>query len=238
MKKKFIYLFFCVFISFIFIVDSNAECSYQERKDLLNATKEVKIFFEVDKRKSEFINTEDIPDYHGQDEYYLKLNVVNVTDDFFVELVNEKDATEAYYVSKDDLTNNMYVKEINNIGSSYKYIITYYSKNKNCLGKEITSTSIYKPIFNSISQTEYCNEKEFVDSEYCKVFIEKPFNTSDYDILEKMRLELNDDLSIDKSEDNTILDYLIEYYYYILIVVAIIIILFIVIIIHKKRSKL
>ena len=70
MKNIFNYALFVILLSFIFVINVNAECSYQERKKLLNEAKAVDISVE--------------PILNENNEYDFKFNIVNVTENFFI----------------------------------------------------------------------------------------------------------------------------------------------------------
>lgn len=239
MNKVFKCVIFFVILNFVFALTVNAECSYQERKDLLNLTKKTEIFFEVDKKL--FEGDSSAPDYHGPLEgYYLILNVTNVTEDFFVKIQNHNNSDEVIYVSKEDLVDNLFTVEIGNILDKDKYDVTFMSYNNNCLGWEIRTTTVDKPIYNKISEYVYCENEMFSKSKYCKTFIDKPFDKSESEIMNYMEKQIEEaEKDTDEGIHETFIDKALNYSIYVgIFVVFIVIIVFSVIFINKKRSKL
>ena len=72
MRNIFKYFIFIYLIVNISLINVNAECSYQERKDLLNSAKNIEAFFEYDNLSNKF-----------------KMNLFNIdTEKFYIEIEN------------------------------------------------------------------------------------------------------------------------------------------------------
>lgn len=228
-----------VFIFFFMIVNVNAECSYQERKSLLNDAKSVDVNFSVESRKVQEThinpnnNEEALVDV---DKYYFNFNVLNLNDTLFMKVYNDFDTTE-FIVNSSDLKGGIYTLEIDNISDLITYYIEFYSTNQNCYAEKVLSKKIKKPKENPIYYYSVCSNEKLKDNEYCAHFIDKNFEINDLDIVYKLNDSLKESPQTNENK-LTLKSILIKYWYLLIVFVAIISIVATIIIVRKKRSQL
>ena len=223
MKKNIKYILFVVFM-FVFINNVNAECSYQDRKDLLERAKEVEVFFE--------------PDLNNK---YFTFNLYNLDNDLYVDIVNGK-TKESKLVYSYDLVDNHYSFIDNNISDIITYRVNIYSSNSECYGNKMTTKTVVKKIINNYYYMDIC--KGIEDYTYCKPLLNNKFSINDETIrknISKYRDSLNvkkDDKTVNKFGIKDLINILKKYWYVVLIIVCISIGLIVVIKINKKRGEL
>lgn len=240
MKKVFMYICILFVFSFINVSSMNAECSYQERKDLLNAAKKVDVSFEIKSEKK----IENVFDAFTQEEKqievetnYFNLNIVNLSENLFLRYYNDFDDSEEY-VTFSNMENGLYSVRIDNISNIYTYYFEFMSNNNNCSGDIILTKNLIKPKYNYFSEFTICNEEKLKNTEYCKRFITEELGISEKVFLEKANsiLESSDEDNV--KEEFNILNFFKTYWYIFVIILVISIIIFISLIITKKRGKL
>ena len=155
MRKIFNYSLFFILLSFLFINSVNAECSYQERKQLLNEAKAVDISVE--------------PILNDNNEYDFKFNVINITEDFFIKYYNTNNGEEN--VINYELSNGGIFSFVDtDTYSVYNYKFEFYSTNNNCYADKISSRSITKPMYNMYSENVNCTYDNNKNFKYCAKF--------------------------------------------------------------------
>jgi len=234
------YIIFSFILTFLFIFNVKAECSYQERKDLLNSAKNVDVSFNIESEEVDFksINPNtDEEEIIKKTKHYLNLNIVNLKSDTFIKLTNDNNSDEVI-IKSEDLNNGIYTLRTDNISDIITYYYTFYSMNDNCYAEKITRKQIKKPKQNPIYYYSICSDDLVKDSEYCQQFIDKEFNISNDDIVNKLNKIIEDN---HEALDNTNFDFISfvkNYWYYFVILFLLIVVVPIVIIINKKRSEL
>ena len=107
MKKYLGCTIFTIIVSFIFCQNVYAECSYQERKDLLNATKNVEININsaIKEIEHEIINpNNDELETTKVKVNYFQLQLTGITDEFFAIITNN-------YNDEEEVVNNLVAKD-------------------------------------------------------------------------------------------------------------------------------
>lgn len=243
MKKVINYVCFTIIFSFIFIMNTNAECSYQERKDLLNQAKSVDVSFEVVEKEEEYTlinpNTGEEGQY-SKTLYSFKLNVAGITEDIFAKIYSTND-TNQYIVNYEDMTDGIYSIDIENTTDIVKYYVDFYSTNSNCYAEKITTNTITKPKENHLYYFSICLDERVQNSKYCEHFIEKDFSKSVDEIVSELTEIVNEDGSNTKNEDNVlnIVRNFMNSYWYILIIIIVIVVVFVtIILVRKKKNRL
>lgn len=235
------YIIFTYFLTFLFVFNVKAECSYQERKDLLNAAKNVDIYFSVETEEREFIginpNTDEETTYMKKYNFF-NLNISGLTQDLFIKIINNKNNDEII-VNYEDLKDGTYILRNDNTTDLIKYYIYFYSLNDNCFAENVHKKTINKPKENGVYYYSVCTNEKVSEHEYCKQFIDKDFKLNEYEMVTKLN-EIIDDNKVkdDNSNIKNIGDFITNYWYYIVIFVIAISLSMIIIIIRKKRSKL
>lgn len=235
------YFIFTYILTFIFIFDVRAECSYQERKDLLNNAKKTEIFFTVETENREFVginpNT-DLEETFMKEYNYFNLNISGLSNDLFIKIINNKNDDEII-VNYEDLVNDIYTIKIDNTTDIIKYYVFFYSLNDNCFAEDIHQKTVIKPKENSVYYYSVCSNELVSENQYCKQFIEKDFNLNEYEIVNKLNEIIDDNEQIEKNSIiEKVQDFISNYWHYMTAGIVIIIIIVIVLIIRKKRSEL
>lgn len=224
MRKTLKYFIFTIILSFSLCFNVEAECSYQERKEMLKAAKEIAITMETIEKEN--------------NKYEFKYYVTNLPENLFITYYNTNQGTENY-ISYKNLTDNMYTFIDDNYLMVYEYVFEITSLNPNCYGYELYKKKVKKPMYNIYSENTNCNTEEFVNFKYCKKFLEEdPLLTEDkfYSSLISYNANLSPTVPVQETEEqNFIQKYLI---YIITIPVVTAITITIIIIIRKKRNEL
>ena len=221
--RKSIKLFLTFSLLFtLFVVRVNAECSYQERKELLSEAKNVDAFFEVDLDNNKFI-----------------FNLYNLSDNLFVELVNlSNNESEKIYKYQQD--NDYYSFDIDNVSDYITYRLYIKSNKSECYSDSLTSKTLIKGIINKYYKEDVC--KDIEDYIYCKPVLTKKTNYSDDEIYEKIKKYKEDyELSIsnNKKEEYILITFLKNYWKYVLLIAVVLLIIILLLIrFNKKRGEL
>lgn len=240
MKKVFNYGIFILLLSFIFVINVNAECSYQERKQLLNEAKAVDISVnpKIVKKQTTIISDlteeEETIEY---DTYSFDFNIVNLTDNLFVKYYNDIDGVEMY-LTFSDLNDGLYTFTDNNETTLVNYYFEFRSQNDNCPGQLMYTKKVVKPIFNNFSIYSVCEEDELNETEYCQKFTTKDFGITENEFLEWANKEKTSTSHVEKDNESNILEIIVDKWYIGLIVFFILVIIGIVLYIKKRRSEL
>lgn len=224
MKKNIKYILLFVIFMFGFINRVNAECTYQDRKELLDKSKDIEVYFE--------------PDLNNK---YFVFNLYNLGNELYVNIYNSK-TEENKEVHSYDMVDNHYSFIDNNIDDIITYRVTIYVSNSSCYGNKLTTKTITKKIINRYYYMDICNGIE--DYQYCKPLLNNKFSLNDDKINEninKYKESLNvkeDTKEISKFGMDDLIKLLKEYWYIILIVVCVSIGFVVIIKINKKRGDL
>ena len=237
------YLMYLFLFFFILVSSVNAECSYQERKNLLNEAKSVDIVFNVDSRKEKIEtvnpNTEEI-EIIEDDKFYFNLNISNLTNDLFIKVTNNLNSDQ-FIVNSEDLKDGLYSYEIDNMTDIITYHLDFYSTYNNCYAEKILSRQIKKPKENPVYYFSVCSDERLENNKYCQRFIENDFNMKTYDIVSKLNkiLEEENEPVVEKNfSAKKVKQFFAKYWYLFVVTLIVIIGVITLLIIRKKRSKL
>lgn len=241
MKKTTYKIIFTFLFTFVFILNVNAECSYKERKSLLDEAKNVDIGYEIitNERTVEGVNPDSGEDMVTTvEDYEYKFYITNLTDNIYIRYYNLFDNEEKYIMSN-ELSDGIYYFSDNNYLDLYKYIFEIRSNNNNCLGEVMYTKKITKPVYNIFSSFSICSKDGMENYKYCSKFITKQFNISESEFI-KFANEYYDSLQNKESsqEDKKVIEIIKKYWYIIAISVAIVFVVIISIVVVKKRSEL
>lgn len=219
MKNIFSYALFVILLSFILVINVNAECSYQERKELLNEAKAVEAYFEPDLENNKF-------------NFYL----YNLTDNIYVKLENLK-TNQSIEIHNYDLEDNYYIYVEDNISEKVTYRLSIYSNKVECYANKLTSKNIYKGIINKFYSENVCKgAEEYI---YCQPFLENEITISDSEVIDKIN-EYKESLKIVEKqevvESNFLFDFIKNYWKYILVFVITSIVISVGVLTVKKRK--
>lgn len=234
------YIIFTYLLMFLCIFNVKAECSYQERKALLNAAKDVDVSFSVESEEVDFksINPNtDKEEIIKKTKYYFNLNIVNLKSDTFIKLTNDNNSDEIV-IKSEDLKDGIYTQRIDNISNIITYYYTFYSRNDNCYAEKITRKQIKKPKQNPIYFYSICSNNLVKDSEYCQQFIDKEFNINENDIIIKLNKKIEQNSETKDNSKFDLMAFIKNYWYYLIIFIVLLLVVYIFFVIKKKRSEL
>ena len=242
MKKLSNYILFFFVFTFIFVFKVNAECSYQERKDLLNAAKNVDIGYEI---VSNVVEEEGVdPDtnetkMYTYENYSYKFYVTNLVDEIFIKYYNGFETENIEYINVEDLQNGVYYFTDYNSLNIYNYYFEIYSLNNNCAGNLITTRKIIKPKYNYFSSFSICEDESMKNYSNCNKFITKEINLNESDfIANATKYYKNVNINPNEKEDNKLnINNLLKKYWYCVLIIFIVIIFIIIFIINKFKKR-
>lgn len=176
MKK----IIFLPLILFLFSMNVNAAsmCSYKEQTELNSKSSNIKVSYEVVEDTIAF------EDWSTKTEY-LKINIYNVTSEFYVKVRNSYNDTEVIY-SNTDAKDGIISFIWKNIDEVINFTTEVYtSNNTSCPDEKYKTIYLTTPRYNEYSTMAICSENS--DSELCKkyVFFEKLERAEFYTKIEK-----------------------------------------------------
>lgn len=240
MKKIFNYLYILIIVSIVNILNCNAECSYQERKDLLNKAKSVSITVEP---KVEIVETTGTTSFSEEEvtikseKYSFDFIVSGLEESLYIRYYNSltEDNGHIYYT---DLEKDIYKFNIDNVSDIITFYFELYSLNENCPGEKFYTNRVVKPMYNYFSEYSVCQNELISSQEYCKKFITKKLNLTEEELYEKANKVIEE--SSKKVEDSNfnLLEFIKNYWYIFVGAILVVVIVCTVIIIKKKREKL
>jgi len=221
------YIIFIYILSFLCMFNVKAECSYQERKDLLNVAKNIDISVEPIEVSVEKGN------------YDFKFNIANITEDIFIKYYNTNNGIEKY-IRFEDTNNGLYSFIDEASMQVYDYKFVFYSNNNNCIGYKLTTKTLKKPMYNMYSENVNCTNEIYQNFKYCNKFLDKDDNLSLEEFYEKMLdySEVKTKNNINKNENNSNENKLVSNIITIIAITLIVLTTAVIIfIIKKKRSE-
>lgn len=238
MKKIFNYLYILIIVSIVNILNCNAECSYQERKDLLNDAKNVDIYYEVNEEKTneKGFNTYGEEITLNSTNYIFKFVVLGLKENIYISYIDNNG--EKRFIDNNNLKDGIYSFEDKNFDNVYTYEFKMYSNNEKCLGKEVFTKKIIKPMVNGYSNYRICQENGMEDYKYCQKFVEEEINISESKFTDDANKYLNSVKGEELENKFNLFDFLIKYYLYIILVIVLIICVAITFVVRRKRSQL
>ena len=211
---------FILFITMIFINKVDADCTYEERQELLKEANNINAYFEANVPQRIFT-------------FYL----YNLSDDLSVEVtntINDKKIT----INKNNLTNGLYTYSEFEIDKSGIYTLNIYSNKTNCYQKKITSKRVKKGIINSFANEEVC--KGIEEYYYCNQVLDKEITLSRQDVYEKIedyKQVLEEKNKVVEKEKFSLLKFIKKYWYLFMIFIGIGVGVLIIIFINKSSRE-
>lgn len=225
---------------FLFIQGVDAECSYKERKELLNKVKSIDIGYDIE---TNIIKEEGTDPDTGEDEVYereeysFKFYVTNLDDSLYIRYYNLFNDGENY-IRSSDLNDNIYNFVDNDYMNLYTYYFEFRSNNDNCVGDVISTKKIIKPIFNAYSIFSICKYEGMENYKGCNKFITKRNNLNESQFIDGANKYYDSLSAKNDNKDDKKNDFKKYYIYGGICIILIIIIIVVVIRIRKKRSEL
>ena len=234
MKKifsKIIFLLSCFL--FIIIVPKADSCNYKEKANLIKEANNINFNYEIiDKTNEMHLTEEDLAKgYNMRDYYYIQMNLMNLTNNLYVEITNNQN---------DDVLTYHYSDLVDGIVSfktdSYRvvtYTATIYAQTANCSEKLMTK-KVKSPKFNTYYQQGLCTE--IPDYKYCQQLLTTELSDNDIgnNIFKYYQKQLESKEQKTKKENN-VKKYLIIGGFVLAFVIAIGVISFVII---RKRRKI
>ena len=98
----------------------------------------------------------------------LKVNILNVTEDIYINLINNSTKEEKKYTYS-DTNNGLITFELRDVSSVVNYTIEIYAATSTCAGELIRKTEFLTPQYNEYSELDVCGE--YPDFYYCQEFL-------------------------------------------------------------------
>jgi len=243
MKKTINFIVVLITFLYIFNLRVDAECSYQERKELLNSAKNVSITVEP---KIEIFETEGTNSFSEEvvtqkvEKYSFNFIVSNLSDDLYIRYYNDFNEEEKF-ISSSDLNDGLYSFNVDDASNLITYYFEIRSNNNNCAGQIFYNKKVIKPIYNYYSEYAICKEEIFKNKDYCKKFVTKKLNLTEeefFNVVNKVSVGESEKSETATETTLTLLDIIKNYWYLGVGLILIIIIVVVVIAIKKKREKL
>lgn len=216
--KKLNTLILIYILSFMFIINAKAECSYKERVELLNETKNVTAYIEPDVENKRFI-------------FYL----YNLNNNLYAEITNSLNDLKTT-VRSTDLKDGYYSFYDYNTDDVVTYVVTFYSNKSNCSGDKLTTTRVKKPIINKYANYTMC--KGIEEFYLCSTLLSNKITLTPQEIYLKIESYKEELANRNKKEKFNILNFFKSYWYYFAIAFGILIIILTIWFINKKRGEL
>ena len=224
MMKIIKYILFSFILTFILNFNVNAECSYQDRKQMLEEANNIEAFFDADLDNNKFV-------------FYI----YNLTDNLYLSLENSQ-TFEYKEIFKYMYNTNYYSLDELNVNDIIKYKLKIYANKEGCYGNIVTTKMIKKPMINKYYKEEIC--KGIEDYKYCVPVLDTKFNLKEeqiYNEIKKYKDSLNvsiDQTTINKFGLDDLIKIISEYWYIGIIIIMMIIVIYIIKNIIKKRGEL
>lgn len=235
MKK--IITFLTLMLIFNMNVNAASLCSYKEQTEITSKAANVKLSYEA--IDGTYIDEDGF--VNGRE--YIKVTILNITEEFFVLLKNDYDKTEKKYTYED--TNNGIVEfEWNNLDKVTTFTAEVYTTAKtNCPNERYKTIYLTTPRYNGFSKLAICSD--YPEYSFCQKYVTfSEISEGDFfDKLEEYSLEKDNDKGNNNNNNNennvTLVDkiwgFVDEYKFYIL--GGIVLIVSISVIIYRKRTK-
>lgn len=221
MRKTLKYFIFTIILSFSLCFNVEADCSYKERKELLNIAKQVEIQTEIKTIKSPAIVSDGVTETTIEEEkevvffyitgisenIYVKYYNLFYTEDMYPEeeIIVDGESEDEYfedeefekeyklekYISFDDLEDGIFSFYDEDTSNIYNYYFEVSSKSKNCAGKLLTKKTITKPAINKYHGLGICQQDGLENYKYCDKYITEEIKMNDVEFEKKVNNYLN-----------------------------------------------
>ena len=160
MKK--ILTFIIVILSLNIKVSAASLCNYTEQTELNSKAANIKVSYEL---IDDVVGTSD----EGYVNYYFKISIVNVTEDFYVVVKNDYNDEENTYYSSDAQDGIITIKWPYSDKVTNFNIQAFTSSKTNCPNEKFKTVYLTTPRFNKYSEREIC--LDYPDFNYCQKFV-------------------------------------------------------------------
>ena len=190
--------FFLLIMFFCFINNVNADCDSRTRLEINTASSNVTADYSIDYMVTDY---DGIPHPEISEELtedlesgyillsYITLNISNITDKIYFEIINEDEGVDLTYYAN-DLKDGKFSYQVPDTMKIRNYKIKIFSNVDECKDEELRTIPVTTPMYNEYSTSSLCQNN---DVYYCKKFVTTPI-TVDFDKLieeERRRLMAN-----------------------------------------------
>lgn len=232
MKKIITFLMLMLFLNIE--VSAASLCTYQEQAELNSKAANVKASYEVAKIEhgnEEFAHTE----------YYLKINITNITEDFYVVIKNDNNESTMTYRSTDAVDGIVTIKWTDVFKVTNLTIQVFTTSKTNCPDERYKTIYLTLPRYNEFSGKPSCVENP--DFYLCEEFV--TFDDIDeIEFADKMVQYVEKGTTSEEEtpiveEDPTIMDRVFEFIdnYKFFIIGGVVLVIGAIVIIHRVRTK-
>lgn len=211
--NKIKYILFFVLMLFISCNNINATCN----ENIKTAASKVNI------DKKVITNIAD-------DEIYFQIQISSLTNDMYVNVIENEDNTSKNYYYKDTKDGLLKINSYY-LYDKIKWTAKIYSNNNECKRELLKTLSIETPKFNDYYSSNEC--KKLYVPKYCGFFAD----TSNINKEEFLKLMKEYEENLNATPMNKVLKFIINYYLYIIIPIIIIGSIYLIKIIKLKRSR-
>lgn len=240
--KKFIYLLLLIFPCFV----SAATCEAADKAALLTLSSVIEVNYEEmdgyytgeEVGYPEGLAEEDYDDYKLEYNYF-NINILNITEDFYIVITNNINDTELT-INYSDSEDGIYTFLHETLSNVTTYTINVYSSGENgCSGELLAVKYLVVPKYNEYSTWDMC--EDYSDEAVCQKYTTVEtynesfvFNALSLAYSERFNVDIDDDIDVE-----SIIDVVLDNFVYILIGgIGVIGIVVLIIFINKKRSDL
>lgn len=225
--KYFIFAFF-VFVGTLLHVRADENCSYKDQAALIKQSSNIQFLYTVeqdypDPNSDLDLGGDDSRFYKGT---YLKVRVLNIPDNFYVNVENDFNEEEFVLDNNNCEFDNLALKEIIN----YKFSV--YSTS--CPNVVLRLKTLRTPMYNEYSESSYCKGHE--DLKVCNQFYNDKLTYN------KFIKAINEATANEKDKEEEkhnfferILSWVYKYWYIFIAILGVAIITIIVIVVIRKR---
>lgn len=209
-----------VILALVFLFEANAvaaasSCSYSEQAELNNKAANVRTTYEIVEVKDG--TAIDVDNSTTENQVVVdvikkgfNISVLNITDDIFVKISNNKNSNVQTFKSN-DATDGVVTFQTMLSDDIVTYTIEVYSNKYECAGDLIRKYTMITPMYNKYSALQVCADNP--DFYYCKEFISTENISFDmfYRNLEKYQTQEKQEE--EKENKQTLLDKIKDYYH-------------------------
>lgn len=196
-----------------FVVASS--CSYSEQAELNNKAANVRTTYEIVEVKDG--TAIDVDNSTTENQILVdvikkgfNINVLNITDDIFVKISNDKNSN-IHTFKRSDTINGVATFQTTLTSDIVTYTIEIYANNYECSGELVRKYTMITPMYNKYSALQVCTDNP--DFYYCKEFISTENVSFDtfYRNLEKYQTQKK--VEEEKEKNKTMWDKIKDYYH-------------------------
>lgn len=227
-KKVFITILLSLFLG-IGYVNAAEKCSYSDKAKLNSEAANIKVTYEIGSYNE--------TDIHISSNYYFDISILNLSDDFYMEIANNHDNDVDRIYSSKDGENHFYWRDIKEL-TTLTFVV-YSTSSSKCPGEKIRTIRLSLPKYNEYSDYTLCEGRE--KSDLCQKFVTfKDVNVSQFkEQVEKIKPV---DPENPEPEEKTsiikiILDFIIMYKWPFIALVVIVLATIVIISIKKRKRR-